>query len=513
MIAHCFEATLADLADEVANQDIVIDFVETGTPVGFILQFNSAEFGTESTSKLDTTSVAADVQAAMEGLRSIEQGDAFVVLSREELGPAPGGGEKVRLTLTIYRNGGSFRQSQELVTLQEIPPDDDPMAQKRLNVLLRRHVAAAGPTRNELDLIGNEDDRTMFADDVLHTVQGLFSDVASAIDDGDDPGSYTIDWTTGGAGEVGLADKDNDNGAEFQQLQMDLLGIVKSSKKENQAKTAFRVAQRLSQYHDEVDHVATIYVDKHFTSRYDLPYDATRDDLIIALAQTVAHELGHMLGLFHSGGAKLRKVADEVQKLTVGGGAPDDTYRLEFAGAKTELIRRDAGPGVVQDRLRDLEGMDESLTVTGPPGGPYTVSFVPLEAGPTAFFRGVDVPQIQQSIIFNEPTPVNVQSETLTDGISQSVVTGEIYISGQHGIDDIMSKGRIGDVKSFLSSISLPLLKMALREHLDRGRRVPRAQQHHPGQLAQHQPGRRRANRVRGPRPRESAAGRRPACG
>jgi hypothetical protein len=294
----------------------------------------------------------------------------------------------------------------------------EPQLHHRLTTSVRRTVdPSRGLTGNELQLIDNLDEsgavdpseRDNFVDAVLSALSDTFSALrpGPGIQTGGEGSGYEIRWSSGGSGLVGQADVANE--VQYRALLSDLKDILTNSKKESNARTAFKLAQRLSKYQRDVPaHLATVFVDKIFTSRYDLTFDASRSDLIQAIAQVAAHELAHELGLFHVAGAKVKKTANEVQNLKLTGGLPSNEYRLEFAGDITELIRRDAPAGVVEARLQELAGMGGSLTVTGPDGGPYTVTFVAATAAADAFFRGVDVPQIKQYSLPDETTPVLV---------------------------------------------------------------------------------------------------------
>ena len=188
-----------------------------------------------------------------------------------------------------------------------------------------------------------------------------------------------------------------------------------------------------------------------FTQEPGDTFDASLDTLLYNFSSTVAHELGHGLGMPHVSHLVSATGTDEVQEIRIDSGVANFTLSL---GGASATFARNASPLTIQNGLRGLPGMANSaLIVSGPVGGPYRLDYVNPAHSPNAGQRQVDFPLIQG---------VGMTSRPVAEGSYHPVFGREIVIGSNRGRNDLMHSEGIFPRLTFLPLISQPILAMSL---------------------------------------------------
>lgn len=113
--------------------------------------------------------------------------------------------------------------------------------------------------------------------------------------------------------------------------------------------------------------------------------------------------------------------ANEVQTVTVGGGATAGTFTLTFGGETTAAITYPATAATVQTALEALSNVEPGdIVVSGSSGGPYTLTF-------GGQYTGENVPQLTSaagSLTGGTPTITHATTTAGGSGTGASVVDG-----------------------------------------------------------------------------------------
>jgi hypothetical protein len=261
----------------------------------------------------------------------------------------------------------------------------------------------------------------------INDTYASYADHSIKFDDGTSPiGSLNLNWYLDKppVGRDGLV-------ADFPTTALELLKnlLTEFSAKDNKlnkSQIAFKVAQALS----KANHVPSatgageVFVPQMFLPNSSGRINSSMDQLATLMASVAAHEIGHRVALPHTTSyPESATLASEVQHFSV---VPSATsFSLNYAGAPTGQILAGAPANVVEAALAALPGLTPSLVrVSGPIGGPYTISF----ANPP--YASNDVPQI---------TGVNINLGSMTDGKSNTPpARTEVLGSSVSGWNDLM---------------------------------------------------------------------------
>lgn len=225
----------------------------------------------------------------------------------------------------------------------------------------------------------------------------------------------------------------------------------------NPAQRAFRIAQLLSASRQDsiLSHKGKMFVQQTFNPATSLRVNLNEADIVQTLANTIAHELGHGLGLEHTAKHLGLRPQPELQLITVTPGVSH--FNLSYGGSTTPDLPFTADSIVVGLALRSLPGLrDKAFEVRGGAGGPYTIDFSSLvgtSSPDNVSVSGMDIPVL---------TGANVTVEELQKGAIVSETFNDFVVAGSLGRFDILRNTTTLVPLSFLENISEVWLKMAL---------------------------------------------------
>ncbi len=348
---------------------------------------------------------------------------------------------------------GSLAKNTPPLTIVDVFPDRFLDAPANVTRSVRESPAAL--TVNERQLIDTPAERTAFAQDVLTALRAEFALTGSDIEisDAAGPTFHNLDWTTtirpgilGNAEQVTLG------------IFNELKSVLGEIGKYNRVQQSFVLAAAFNKF-AQIGVNPRIFVNSVFQGAPGVPPDFSRDQLINLTASTAAHEFGHTLGLVHTGRAERVPVANEVQTITLAGGAANDTFVLNVAGELIAPLPRTATAADVERLLRDTATLGGNAFVDGLDGGPYTIRFFDPNRPDSKIFEGADMPQI----IGGGSGTLTVMHGTVTQGSRRYQDSSVVKIGSARGSQDLMNAGHALDTVSFLPQMSGMGLKLASR--------------------------------------------------
>ena len=274
------------------------------------------------------------------------------------------------------------------------------------------------------------------------------------------PNPYQFEWTTSTPPNSEVAHFSDE--AFEARAKVYLTELADSRNKFNTAQQAFKFAQLLSSSRRDktTNHTGTYYVQQAFA-----PYTAFRlnigeQDLVRSLSSTLAHEVGHGLGLQHTGIAVTKSLVasenviaqSEQQVITVTPGF--SKFNISFGGSTTSDISFDASSLDVAKQLGALPGLrGKDISVAGANGGPYTVEFGHFGDNGLVLVLGIDAPPL---------TGANISVVESQRAIFSPQKWVEVNIEGTLGRNDLMLRTTDINSRTFLPKISEVWLRMAL---------------------------------------------------
>ena len=316
----------------------------------------------------------------------------------------------------------------------------------------------------ERALFDDDDKRLAIAEAVRDGILSRFAEFGAGIEAGGsatDDNTITVQFKFKGIGDELGTSEPAEGGGHGVDEDADMVRLIVMSEQPNrgEGELNFLLSQALNQRPTtKVD----VFVGKHLETQT-APLNLTRDQLILSLVKTGAHEAAHTLGAPHSAKSMLTPGNNEKQTLsfaqTPGG------ITVSFSGSKTPspIIFPGATASAVRDALEKLTTLGPNIAVSEE-NGVYTVEF-------NGAFTGIDVPElVATAAVAGETAP---QVKTLEDGKSVLEVeqfrgtAKEIIRHGQEGRNDIMSQG-FADLDGndrFLSGLSREVVRIGL--HLD----------------------------------------------
>lgn len=290
---------------------------------------------------------------------------------------------------------------------------------------------------------------SMFGD-VLKYLQQAYAAFGDAIQFSPLPppsgANYSLSWNIGTSsrknGNHIVAQFPANNEAPLKALLKDFMENPESP---NQAQAAFRIARVLStvSHNLSLNHAGTAFIQRFFAADSGLIGNLSEGDVARLMGSTLAHEIGHGMGLQHTAFLTIKNVINQVQQISV---APQaTTFNLKYAQSTSADLSRTATALQVQKALLSLPGLPSgTLDVSGSDGGPYAITFK----------QGFAYPQITgTNVILGETTPAQ------RNAFYQKRY--EVVINGEKGRDDYMRSSVTLEPQSFLPSISQIYLKMS----------------------------------------------------
>lgn len=295
------------------------------------------------------------------------------------------------------------------------------------------NVSPALLTEQERALIDTDPERQAFAALLVSAIESYFSSYPESIGLDTGPASVDLTWASSpDQGDFGIASiLDLDTNAMLALLFGPHFLMT-------EGELSFLVAGILNQ---SVADGATINIDSHFeTSLAIAPLSLSQDEALRAIAKTTAHEIAHTLGLAHTAQmAGVSVIENEFQFVTLSGGAPSDSFALEFNGDSTGALPRNATAALVEAALSLLPsiGVGNVEVAALNPGGPFAVHFrAPAGQSAAGELEGIDVPQIQVPMTTGS---LHVDVQTFIDGAGISILGPEVPGGGT----DIMAGGKL----------------------------------------------------------------------
>ncbi len=139
--------------------------------------------------------------------------------------------------------------------------------------------------------------------------------------------------------------------------------------------------------------------------------------------------------------------ANEVQTVTIGGGASGGTFTLSFGGETTAAIAFGATAAAVQTALEALSNVEVGdIVVSGSAGGPYTLTF-------GGQYTGINVPQLTSTSSLTGGTPTITHATTTAGGSSASALVVDAILLYSVGL--LLSNGATS------TSVIVPVTKDA----------------------------------------------------
>jgi hypothetical protein len=412
---------------------------DTGT--GFSMSFNG-----QSTGVLPFNATAAQVQAALEGPAGLGRGN--VAVTQVSIGNGLPATSLFKTIFSVqFQNALSGTTTPLTVTTNNTP------ASSVAGLL----IPATLITPNERALFDTPDERAAIATAVEASLASLFAPFSEGIDVGvvTAPGdnTVTINWRNlvspgdslwGNSLVPGGLGIDADSTA--------IQALLAQGNRLTPTAADYLLSKALNQAS-----MASVEVYPNNILAWlqpGGPLELNQAQLINALAVTAAHEIGHSIGAFHTAMLTDASKTPAIQTVTLTGGSATDAFTLSFAGQTTGALLRNAQPSDVQDALENLGIVPANyVSVTGQPGGPYTVTFT----GP---LNGIQVPQITGAP-FGTGGVITVS--TTIDQVGSAVpVYGKN--TGTNSQSDVMATGNLDfdGSRKFLSGYSDEVLRLGL---------------------------------------------------
>jgi hypothetical protein len=320
-------------------------------------------------------------------------------------------------------------------------------------------------TPNEISLIDTPEKRDTFATNVLDRVKQIYAGFANTVVVHDAlPATtvqHSVDWVT--------VKRDDAFGIAPSALPLleKLSGLMAQRRKLNPAQFEFQLAKIVAA--DPTEPVQ-VFVDNFFALTYPF-YDVPEEVVLRSMAKTTAHELAHSLGMMHNAEKEAIEPKDEQQVVDVNRLGPDDFFRLNFAGEKTEPIRPGATAAEVQAALRALNAFKDKKAVTVLQGAPglYTVNFVfpKTAANPKPDFHGKDLPALRVIGPGDVELPDDSVVTTVNGGQSLrplfQILTTNSAGTPESTLTDILASGPVPGEVSIQEKASGAGLKFAAR--------------------------------------------------